>query len=57
MLHAGIWAPSSCNYQMWDLVVVDDPQINLDLAQVSSQLGNAPVNIAVAYGRGFSEEN
>ena len=57
VLHAGIWAPSSCNYQMWDLVVVDDPQINLDLAQVSSQLGNAPVNIVVAYGRGFSEEN
>lgn len=57
VLHAGIWAPSSCNYQMWDLVVVDDPKINLDLAQVSSQLGNAPVNIVVAYGRGFSEEN
>src|SRR5262245_50582744 len=25
VLHAGIWAPSSCNYQMWDFVAVDDP--------------------------------
>ena len=57
VLHAGIWAPSSCNYQMWDLVVVDDPAINSELAQISAQMGNAPVNIVVAYGRGFSEEN
>lgn len=57
VLHGGIWAPSSCNYQMWDLVVVDDPKINQELAQISSQMGNAPVNIVVAYGRGFSEEN
>ena len=57
VMHAGIWAPSSCNYQMWDLVAVDDPEINADLAALSSQMGNAPVNIVVAYGRGFSEEN
>ena len=25
VMHAGIWAPSSCNYQMWDLVAVTDP--------------------------------
>lgn len=57
VMHAGIWAPSSCNYQMWDLIAVDDPEINADLTALSSQMGNAPVNIVVAYGRGFSEEN
>ena len=57
VLHAGIWAPSSCNYQMWDLVAVDDPALNEKLAALSAQMGNAPVNIVVAYGRDFSEEN
>lgn len=56
VMHAGIWAPSSCNYQMWDLVAVDDPQVNRQLAELSSQMGNAPVNIVVSYGRDFSEE-
>jgi len=56
VLHAGIWAPSSCNYQMWDFVAVDDPALNTQLTQLSTQMGNAPVNIVVAYGRDFSEE-
>ena len=57
VLHAGIWAPSSCNYQMWDLVAVDEPELNAQLTELSLQMGNAPVNIVVAYGRDFSEEN
>ena len=56
VLHAGIWAPSSCNYQMWDFVAVDDPEVNRRLAALSLQMANAPVNIVVAYGREFSEE-
>ena len=56
VMHAGIWAPSSCNYQMWDLVAVDDPETNAKLTRLSSQMGNAPVNIVVSYGRDFSEE-
>jgi len=56
VLHAGIWAPSSCNYQMWDFVAVDDAALNAKLARLSTQMGNAPVNIVVAYGRDFSEE-
>jgi len=56
VLHAGIWAPSSCNYQMWDFVVVDDRQVNAQLAALSSQMGNAPVNVIVSYGRDFSED-
>ncbi len=56
ILHAGIWAPSSCNYQMWDLVAVDDAELNARLAALSSQMGNAPVNVVVSYGRDFSEE-
>ena len=57
VMHAGVWAPSSCNYQMWDLVAVDDPKLNAKLAARSTQMGNAPVNIVVSYGRDFSEEN
>lgn len=57
VMHAGIWAPSSCNYQMWDLVAVDDPEVNGRLAALSSQMGNAPVNVIVSYGREFSEES
>ena len=56
VMHAGIWAPSSCNYQMWDFVAVDDPEVNRRLAALSLQMGNAPVNVVVAYGREFSEE-
>jgi nitroreductase len=56
VLHAGIWAPSSCNYQMWDFVAVDDVPTNARLAALSSQMGNAPVNVVVAYGRDFSED-
>jgi len=56
VLHAGIWAPSSCNYQMWDFVVVDDPAVNARLAALSSQMGNAPINVIVSYGRDFSED-
>lgn len=57
VVHAGIWAPSSCNYQMWDFVVVDDAAKNRELAGIGSQMGNAPVNIVVAYGRDFSEDS
>lgn len=56
VMHAGIWAPSSCNYQMWDLIAVTDPDVNLRLAKLSTQMANAPVNIVVSYGREFSEE-
>ncbi len=56
VMHAGIWAPSSCNYQMWDLVAVTDPEVNGTLAKLSTQMANAPVNIIVSYGREFSEE-
>jgi nitroreductase/SAM-dependent methyltransferase len=56
VIHAGIWAPSSCNYQMWDFVAVDDTSVNAQLAALSSQMGNAPVNIVVSYGRDFSED-
>jgi nitroreductase/SAM-dependent methyltransferase len=56
VMHAGIWAPSSCNYQMWDLVAVDEPEVNARLAGLSLQMANAPVNIVVSYGRDFSEE-
>lgn len=57
VIHAGIWAPSSCNYQMWDLVAVDDAQTNAALTALSTQMGNAPVNVIVSYGSGYSTEH
>ena len=56
VMHAGLWAPSSCNYQMWDLVAVTDPEVGAKLAALSTQMANAPVNIVISYGRDFSEE-
>jgi len=57
VIHAGIWAPSSCNYQMWDLVAVDDADTNAALTALSTQMGNAPVNVIVSYGSGYSTEH
>lgn len=41
---------------MWDVVAVDDPELNRSLGELSTQMANAPVNIVVSYGRDFSEE-
>ena len=56
VMHAGIWAPSSCNYQMWDLVAVDDAETNAKLAALSSRWATRRSTSSSRYGRDFSEE-
>lgn len=56
LLDAALIAPTSCNLQMWDFVVVDDPRQREALGRLSLQMLTAPVTIFVAYGKEYSEE-
>jgi nitroreductase len=56
LLDAALIAPTSCNLQMWDFVVVDDPGQREKLGHLSLQVLTAPVTIFVAYGKEYSEE-
>jgi len=56
LLDAALIAPTSCNLQMWDFVVVDDPDQREKLGRLSLQVLTAPVTIFVAYGKEYSEE-
>jgi nitroreductase/SAM-dependent methyltransferase len=56
LLDSALIAPTSCNLQMWDFVVVDDPDQREKLGRLSLQVLTTPVTIFVAYGREYSEE-
>ncbi|MCB9898992.1 MAG: nitroreductase family protein [Planctomycetes bacterium] len=56
LLDAALIAPTSCNLQMWDFVVVDDPVQREKLGRLSTQVLTTPVSIYVAYGKEYSEE-
>jgi len=56
LLDAALIAPTSCNLQMWDFVVVDDPGQREQLGRLSLQVLSTPVSIFVAYGKEYSEE-
>lgn len=56
LLDAALIAPTSCNLQMWDFVVVDDPEQRMKLGALSLQVLATPVTIFVAYGKQYSEE-
>ncbi|MGQ0551587.1 MAG: nitroreductase family protein [Planctomycetota bacterium] len=56
LLDAALIAPTSCNLQMWDFVVVDEPEQREQLGRLSLQVLTAPVTIFVAYGKEYSEE-
>ena len=55
VVDAGLIAPTSCNLQMWDFIVVDDESVLQEVGTQSVQVLTAPVCIFVAYGREFSE--
>lgn len=54
---AAVIAPTSCNLQMWDFVVVDDEAVLQEIGKLSTQVLNAPVCVFVSYGREFSEDS
>lgn len=55
LLEAALWAPSACNMQLWDFVVVTDPIVRRDLAAAVPFADHAPVLIFVCYNTRFSE--
>jgi len=56
LLDAALIAPTSCNLQMWDFVVVDEPEQREQLGRLSLQVLATPITIFVAYGKEYSEE-
>lgn len=56
VLDAGRWAPSSCNLQTWDFVVVDDDALREQLATETRSVLVAPVAVFVIYDRELARE-
>ena len=55
ILEAALWAPSACNMQLWDFVVVSDPERRQELDGAVPFAAQAPVLIFVCYNTRFSE--
>ncbi|MFG0319984.1 MAG: nitroreductase family protein [Planctomycetota bacterium JB042] len=56
VLDAGRWAPSSCNLQTWDFVVVEDDATRRALAEEVKSVLIAPVAVFVVYDRELAKE-
>ncbi|MED5330781.1 MAG: nitroreductase family protein [Planctomycetota bacterium] len=56
LLDAAVFSPTSCNLQMWDFLVVDDPDLREQLGRLSLQVLSTPLTIFVTYGKEYSEE-
>ena len=55
LLECALWAPSACNMQLWDFVVVTDPAIRQSLAEAVPFADKAQVCIFICYNTRFSE--
>ncbi len=55
LLECALWAPSACNMQLWDFVVVTDPAIRRSLADAVPFADKAQVCIFICYNTRFSE--
>ena len=55
LLECALWAPSACNMQLWDFVVVTDPQTRQSLAEAVPFADKAQVCIFICYNTRFSE--
>ncbi|MAG37171.1 MAG: hypothetical protein CL878_13135 [Dehalococcoidia bacterium] len=55
LLEAALWAPSACNMQLWDFVVVTDEAVRQQLEDAVPFAAQAPVLIFVCYSTRFSE--
>jgi len=56
VLDAGRWAPSSCNLQTWDYVVVEDQGLRERLSVEVKSVLIAPATIFVVYDRELAKE-
>src|SRR5262249_25596544 len=55
LLECALWAPSACNMQLWDFVVVTDPATRASLAEAVPFADKAQVCIFICYNTRFSE--
>jgi nitroreductase/SAM-dependent methyltransferase len=55
LLECALWAPSACNMQLWDFVVVTDEATRLSLAEAVPFADKAQVCIFICYNTRFSE--
>ncbi len=55
LLEAALWAPSACNMQLWDFVVVTNEETRQQLEDAVPFANQAPVLIFVCYNTRFSE--
>ena len=57
IIDAARYAPSSCNLQLWDFVLVDDPETKAEVAEETRYVHLAPVSLFVSYGNNYTREN
>ena len=55
LLECALWAPSACNMQLWDFVVVTDEATRRSLAEAVPFADKAQVCIFICYNTRFSE--
>lgn len=56
VLDAARFAPSSCNLQTWDFVLVEDADLKRRLSEQTKSVLVAPVNVFVVYDRELAKE-
>ena len=57
LIDAARYAPSSCNLQLWDFVIVQDPEVKAQVNEETRYINLAPVAIFVTYGNTYTLEN
>ena len=57
LVDAARWAPSACNLQLWEFVVVDDPELRTAIAAETRYIHLAPVAIFATYSHEYTREN
>ncbi|HJO06791.1 MAG TPA: nitroreductase family protein, partial [Chloroflexota bacterium] len=57
LIDAARWAPSACNLQLWEFVVVDDPELRAAIASETRFIELAPVAIFATYSHEYTREN
>lgn len=57
LIDAARWAPSACNLQLWEFIVVDDPELRDAIAAETRYINLAPVAIFATYSHEYTREN
>ena len=57
LIDAARYAPTACNLQLWEFIVVDDPQIREQIAEETKFIKLAPLSVFVTYSHKYTREN